>query len=587
MHFLYPLGLISLASLAGVLFLYFYVFRGRRLEVSELFLWGQGQSLRDQGQRLRRPPVTWPLVLELLAALLLALLVAGLVYSRLAERRHAVVVLDSSASMSAGSGPERTRAKVRAVFRMLGRSGRVSLVRSGGGVELIGGKPLDAAQAEAELRNWAPADPPHAVRAAIELGKSLMKETEKVVLVTDHKAEEQDAIVLGVGAPLQNSGWVAAHWMGPRRLFALARHFGSQGTKKTVVLLGGVGNQPPRTELGRVPVDFSTRRAVPLVFNVPDHISSVAAVLPDDALANDNVLRLARPPRLAIATRLDLGHKLLEEQFVRALSATGKIRISKGPGAMLEVTRLPAAGTPPAAAAAAFSVQCHLVPADQATPYVGPFFIDHFAGGGLTRGLDLHGVIWGADPRVKARGKLLLSVGDVPLLCLDAAESAAPRLLLNIAPERSNLFRTPAWPVLVSNIVDTVYARSPGLKRFSYRLGETLSFYRPDAWKGTVAVVGPDGRRTEFDGDSILYGRLERDGFYRVFAGDTLAARLDVNLLAQAESDLTKAETFGDLRQVKAALLPETHLRLFHREFAAAAAALLITCWFLLERRTT
>jgi len=101
--FLYPWGLISLASLGAVAFLYFYVFRGKRIEVSALFLWGTGQSLRTEGQRRRHPPITWPLILELCIALLLTLLAAGLVYQRMTERRHVVVVLDSSASMNAGA----------------------------------------------------------------------------------------------------------------------------------------------------------------------------------------------------------------------------------------------------------------------------------------------------------------------------------------------------------------------------------------------------------------------------------------------------------------------------------------------------
>ena len=584
-HFLYPWGLLSLASLGGVLFLYFYVFRGKRIQVSALFLWGAGESLRTEGQRRRRPPLTWPLILELLAALLLALLVGGLAYSRVSERRHLVAVLDSSASMNAAEGPvsfrERAREKLRAIYRLLGGEGRISLIRSGN-AELMGGRPLAQDEAEDILRDWAPSDPPHSFGPATELARSLAKEGEKVVLLTDGAGAPAAAgatanvVTLGIGEPVENTGWVAAHWMGPSKLFALAKHFGKDKPRKQVTIRGE--GRP----LGTATADFARRDALPLVFDVPEDVSSVSVELPPDGLGNDNVLRMTRPQRLALPVGLDVRHRLLELYVRRALDATDKAETADVARPVLTFTRF--GGPEPVEC---FEVAFHVVPAGDSKPFVGPYFIDQFAAvGDLMRGVDLHGVIWAADQAFEPAdgAQVLVSVGDVPLVTMTGAAVTEQRLAINISPERSTLFRAPAWPVLLSNIIDYVYERTPGLKRLSFRLGESLSFRKPTAWDGPVTVEAPDGSRVEFDGDWIYYGRFWQDGIYTVLANGEKVASLDVNLLAETESDLAAAASFGDAKEVEAALLPEQERRPFHRELMAGAGAMLLCCWFLLEK---
>ena len=590
MYFLYPWGLISLASLGGVLFLYFYVFRGRRIPVSALFLWDTGQSLRTEGQKRRRPPISWPLILELLAALLLSMLVAGLGHSRTTDRRHLVVVLDSTASMNAADGQvsfrERANKKLVEIYGLLGTDGRTSLIRTGRGVELVGGRPLSQEDAAALLRDWEPSDPPHSFQPAIELARSLVKENDKVILLTDGAGgavagNRANVVTLGIGQPVGNTGWVAAHWIGKSKLFALVKHFGAGKPKKTVTLRGG------GRVLGNTTADFTKRDALPLVFNIPEDVSSVSLELPADGLANDNVLRITRPQRLVLPAKIDVAHPRLDGYLRKALVATGKTELIDPAWLALSFSR--AGASPVAASPGHFLVRFHVGPKDKAKPYVGPYFINHLAAAGdLLRGVDLHGVIWVADPAFKpadANAEILVSVGDVPLVAITGRAVADQQLIVNIVPEGSSLFRAPAWPVFVSNIVDYVHERSPGLKRFSFRLGESLSFRRPKAWQGAVTIEAPDGARVAFEGDDIYYGRFDKDGIYSVQTKTLRVASLDVNLLAEAESDLTKASSFGDLKEIEAALMPEKELRLFHRELLVGAGAMLLCCWLLLEKQ--
>ncbi len=577
LEFLYPWGLASLAGLGGILFLYFYVFRGKRIPVSALFLWEATRSLKREGRKRRRPPLTLPLLLELLAALLLCMIVAGLAYTNVISRPHLVVLLDSSASMNAGQGENAFRKRAAETIvrlcRSLGKQGRVSIVETGFGGHIMGGEPLSAGLAQSRLEGWRPTAPPHSLRPAIELGRSLLGEEGQMLLVTDHRADVGDVTAVGVGRPMPNTGWTAARWMPSGRVFALARHFGDDGPRKTVTLSAG------DRELTRKEVDFAQREAVPLLFSIPDGVAAVRVELPPDALANDNVVRLTRPPVPALNVQIAVDDEGLKQRLRRALGACERVR--------------PRVATPPAlvfdgggesmgdASTALLRVSFLRPTPGRGKPYVGPFFVDPFDP--LTRGVDLKGAVWTADPQVSpGDGHVLASAGEVPLLI-----RSGRWLRVNLLPAESTIFQMPAWPVLVSNLVEHAYGESPGLKRFSFRLGESLSFYRPEDWRGKLAVETPDGGRVAFEENHVYYGRLTREGIYRVLVDGHAVAAVDVNLLAPEESDLTGAASYGDAGAVEAASLRSARSRAFHGEFALAAAALLLGCWALLERQRT
>jgi len=571
---LHPIGLASLASLAAITILYFYVFRGRPIEVSHLFLWDVGESLRREGRRWVRPPLTLPFVLEMLSALLLALLVAGLAYGHTSAVRHAVVVLDSSASMNAGDGPAafRSRAlkRIEEVFRALGPDSRVTLVVSGFGGDVLAGGPLTLEAARQALARWRPAAPDHSLGPAVAMARSLAGEGCPVLVLTDHKVDLEGCIAIGVGQPLDNTGWVAAHWSRPNELFAVARHFGSKGTRTEVVLRGPAG------ELARKELDFSSRRSIPLSFRLPERVRRVQLELPPDALPNDNVLVLTRPVMPSLNVQVDVADEQLAAEIRRALAAIRSIRVREGsPPALVFAGE--AEGQP---GGDAFRVAFHVSPSASARAFVGPYVVDPFDP--LTNGIQLEGTIWSADPELKAEGRrVLISVGELPLVLADARG-----VTLNVLPAGTTLFQMPAWPVFISNLAWAVHEAGPGLKRFSYRLGESLSFTRPADWKGPIEIVSPEGEVSKFEGRQVYYGAFRAAGVYSVRAGGREVAELDVNLLSEAESDLTGAASYGSLAELNPASLRRTTMRTFGREFALVVAVLLLSCWWWLERRS-
>ncbi len=321
LYFALPWGLLALGALGAVVFLYFFVFRGKRIEVSSLHLWQAARSLRLEGQRKRRPPVTLPLVLELLSALLLALLAAGLAWSREAKVRHLIVVLDSSASMNAEADGaafrERAVGQVMRYFDELGADGRVTLVASGFEPRVLGRHSLERQAAAESLAGWRPSGPTHPMAPAVELALALGQEDAAPILLTDHPAPVEGARVVALGRPLQNTGWVSCHWTGPGELFALARHFGQGAPVKQVKATTADGRLLTEAEL-----DFA-RGAVPLTLQVPPEVATVRLELPPDALENDNVLLTNRPLYMPVPVAVELEDEALARYVRRALDATG------------------------------------------------------------------------------------------------------------------------------------------------------------------------------------------------------------------------------------------------------------------------
>jgi hypothetical protein len=98
-------------------------------------------------------------------------------------------------------------------------------------------------------------------------------------------------------------------------------------------------------------------------------------------------------------------------------------------------------------------------------------------------------------------------------------------------------------------------------------------------------VEAPHGERVVFRNREIYYGRLEREGIYRILSGEEEQGALDVNLFSEEESDLTKAASL----EISGALAPAERQvrkgRLLHQESALLILLLLLCCWFLLGRR--
>jgi hypothetical protein len=115
--------------------------------------------------------------------------------------------------------------------------------------------------------------------------------------------------------------------------------------------------------------------------------------------------------------------------------------------------------------------------------FLGPFFAQK--GHPLLEDVQLSGAIWtaGANPP----GRALMTAGEVVL----ASEEDDGRVHLNLEVSRSNVQRTVAWPVLVSNLVRRAHVLQPGLPRKQLMLGEDIPV--TTAPGARYVLKGPNG----------------------------------------------------------------------------------------------
>jgi hypothetical protein len=184
--------------------------------------------------------------------------------------------------------------------------------------------------------------------------------------------------------------------------------------------------------------------------------------------------------------------------------------------------------------------QLHLMQEKDAEAYLGPFVLERTHP--LTEGLHLAGVVWAAGKGHEAPGAPVIMAGNVPLLSDAQTASGQHRLQLRLRPDLSTLPQSPAWPVLIWNLVHWRAGDMPGIRHPNLRLGEPAVLAAAPGSEH-VEVSGPAGtaramevraRRVVIPADDV--------GLYEIREGNEVRS-FGVSALNAEESDLSAAVT--------------------------------------------
>jgi len=187
--------------------------------------------------------------------------------------------------------------------------------------------------------------------------------------------------------------------------------------------------------------------------------------------------------------------------------------------------------------------------------FIGPFVLEKRHP--LLLGMTLDGVVWaGAMPLAAGAVRPLVSAGDQVLIGMPALTAARtrtePEILFNLDLDRTNLIRSPDWPILISNLIEMRRQSLPGPERWNYRVGEWVRVRLARDPKsplrfrcGAVERALPAGRELEFIAPSP-------GGLLQVLEGDEMLFELGVNFLDEYETNLRHQATAdaGELADV-------------------------------------
>ncbi|MCC6314710.1 MAG: BatA domain-containing protein [Thermomicrobiales bacterium] len=546
MSLLAPLGLLALVALPTIVLLHMRHTTPREKPIPTLRFWLAAEPKPTRRPRLRRPPFTLLLLLQLLAAAALAIalarpVVAGalapLGFDLRTEPRHLLVLLDGSTSMAArGSASGTTRyeeARAEAVARLgaLGEGDVATVLALGSRIETFSA--TDAAGLNA-LRARLAALPMPGGRADLDAALALAHDlllpdrANDAVVLTDGAVAVDPTTAAAFGAPLElvrfagsgGSDNVAVVSIATRgtadagsapTLYTRIANFGPVSMTAPVVLRAdGIEMDRQQTT---VPADGG---AVDLAWPLPPGATeATVAVETNDALPADDVASL---PIGAGAGSLSLRILLasdLASPLARALAALDGAAVTIEPtSALTDPAALApydlivvegAASTPDTLAALKTPLLIVAPLAGGPLPVTGMMSdsgIERLrAGDPLLRGVDLSGVSFGEAPIVDpgSGGREVVGAGEGPLILRDEI-GGEPAIVFAFDLTASNLPHRIAFPVLVANAVAEL---APAPLPATVPLGDPATI---QARSGTAAIeiIPPAGPPAQFTFDPLM-----------------------------------------------------------------------------------
>ena len=538
MNLIAPLGLVALAAIPVIILFHMRHTTPTRRPVPSLRFWEAAQPQPADERRLRRPPLSLALILQLAAAALLAIALArpataaqlaALAPGLHSDPQHLIVLLDGSTSMSATAGSASLSrwemARTEALDRLAPlRQGDVATVI------LMGTRPVtltatdDASLIALRERLTLIAQP--GGRADLDAtlalaGDLFLPNLERnVVVISDGAIAADPGVVAAVSAPIELAiaGGVGSdeeranlavvdiaarpnpNGEGASQLLASVANFGPSSVTAPVSLLGD------GLEIGRSEVTVAAGGAVePLQWLLPPGVSELTvSIEQSDVLLTDNTasLLLGDAATATIAPRILLVSDL-PGALARALMAIEDVQVAIEPGDNLAAV---AAGgydlvvfdrtAPPTET---------LAKIDTPTLWVGPPVGGPFetaegiseprvtrvrAGDPLLAGVDLSGATFGPTPvfTLSAGDEEIIGSPEGPLLYRTEV-NGQPSVILTVDPETSNLPKRVAFPVLIANMVA---ALAPDGVPAAIPLGEPL-VYEPRASTASVQIAPPSG----------------------------------------------------------------------------------------------
>ncbi len=565
MKFLAPLFFWSFLSFIPLVAVYFLKVRPRRKETTAYFLWSRVFTEKKATSLFNR-------LRDLLSLILLSLVFGSVCLAMTRpeleddERKDLLLLIDHSASMSAGDGGQQrlnlAQNAARDLIKGMDSTQRASVATVAGEVHFLSHLTddpralLDAVDAIQPTSLNFRRDAVASLRAGDSAG---WIKGHRVILITDGCFEGAGAPegveVLKVGGPLENAGIVSADAQflpgtgGPLGVFVqFASSF--KAPVKGILMLKPDG--PGANKL--VDVEIKPGMNPGEVFTVQDAPAGRWKVTLDlkDGFAGDNSVSLVAQKQKPVRVNVDADDKFFFDTAVESFSHGNSgflllttespqvvIARSKAPDAPLSLIFQPEGVSPWWKSVGE--------PLESAVPRVR--VPDH----PVLRHLDASGMNFaGARKIIPADGALVLVESDeaVPLLYV-ASAGGRTAVVVNMNPVDAEFFYSAWFPVLIHGAATHLAGHEESLAS-TYTPGASIPL--PGAGDTeTTSIIAPDGSLVSATGRK--FGPLEQPGFYQIRngSGEWLAA---VNLLSPGESLLNNEMTQTTLSPIAKGLPP-------------------------------
>lgn len=513
--------------------IYLFQHRYRQQTVSSLMLWLDQPTPTSGGRRVERFRAPLLFIIELLILLLLGVAACGPFVHRTGSTQPVIVILDDSVSMRAGGDRSPRSQTLAALMQEFQRdeTRTFQFIAAGANVQLLGPPISSISQAAPILERWSCRSATAHLADGIALARQI-NASARLLIVTDHAPDRVgDATIRwwSLGRPIENRAIIVAGRTESANKDRILVEIAANNLTSSHSSLSVFADE---VLIQTIPLTLDNAATKRIVFDLPHSPRAIRLQLPDDALADDNVVTLlADQPRVVrIATRI--GNDALREHIERAITAGPPHQIVSH-HADLTIT-----DAPPTTQESSTTWTLAIADADAGNAFIGPFIVDRTHP--LTEGVDLAGVVWASaaamDPTA---ADVIFAVGNVPLLVDRVTRTGQHALTMSLRPAASNLMTLPAWPVFFWNLISWRAEHLPGVSNSHVQLGErvTATF---DTGTSAVRLQTPSRNDKTF---SLTQPTLtltgDEIGVYEL-RSDARTFRFGVSLLNRDESDLSQ-----------------------------------------------
>ncbi len=330
-------------SLMGPI-VWFYLWREKKhvIPVSSIIPWRQlsmGQSTEDKAFR-----VDWQLVLQLLIILLATLAIARLYWLQSVSLNHQVIIVDTSASMSARDNQGVTRLELarEKALELINRAGpqtRLALIEMAATAKRVQDFTGDKSALRKRVKEISPKEEGTNFQAALNLARSFLRGyaggqihliTDSGQWLLDNPELRQQLSVIRVGQSAENlaitglDAYQGLYAEQEQTVYIRLVNSGA-GARKTWLKVSLNGRLLKRQRLNLLP---NSHQNFPLKLRNKTGVLKVELEA-EEALATDNVAYLLLKKREPLPVLLVTPSDAMAEDFARLAAATGRINYSR------------------------------------------------------------------------------------------------------------------------------------------------------------------------------------------------------------------------------------------------------------------
>jgi len=501
-----PQGAWALLGLLLVVAIHFFRQRSKRLSISTLFLFEQTPRLTGSGVRIQKFKNSISLWLQLLSVLALCWLLVEPMYFQEEATLRAIIVLDSSASMSAfRQNLNQGLARVLEEYeRSVPRVEWTLLEISPGSAALYSGDDAEAFLSAVEKYN--PGGGVHDIEEALKSARRSAGDGGVVIFATDHDENLPEGVgLLAVGAPLENVGFVDVRLKddgksanGLVEWRALIRNYSeSEQTRTWSASVDGREGDSKSVVLGPNQISAISGNSG----NLPAGAERIELNLSQDAFLLDDRLPLLRPsPKIVYVAPPSGedgtgGEKLLKafESFesVQFVQSVENADIASEPffveSSSQKITHRPTVLFPRASGGGrlvggVFTVENHPL-------------MDGLSWRGLLCGELFAAPSFPSSPSFNAPLQVLLWRGSEPAISLTPAApgQSVPSLVFHFSLEDSNIENLPEFIILLHRFTELVRTRKAAFEQANFETGQQLEVAPHASTSGASGGEGESG----------------------------------------------------------------------------------------------